>query len=122
MYVVLIFLLLRIVMLYKGEVYFKEVFILVFNLMMGGVEGFLIFEFNLEVEFKVVYYVDLVEFYEDVGLNIYEGGDKKYIKFFCKGFLFEWMNCLILEELEKLGIFGYGIYKEWVFVVGFFNV
>lgn len=109
-------------MLYKGEVYFKEVFILVLNPMTGGAEGFSTFEFNSEAELKAAYYADLVEPYEDVGPNTYEGGDKKYTKSFRKGSLFEWMNRLTPEELEKPGIFGHGIHKERVFVAGPLNV
>lgn len=109
-------------MLYKGEVYFKVVYVLVLNPMMGSTEGAATFEFNSEEELKAAYYADLVEPYEDVGPNTYEGGEKKYTKSFRKGSLFEWMNPLSAEELQRPGVFGHGIHAQRVFVAGPLNV
>lgn len=109
-------------MLYKGEVYFKEVFVLVLNPMTGGMEGTAGFEFATREELLAAYHADLVESYEDTGPDSYRGGNKTYNKSFRKNSRFEWMNPLEEREFEQPGIFGHGIHTRLVHVAGPLNV
>lgn len=109
-------------MLFKGEVYFKEVHVLVLNPMMGGVEGTEVFEFETLEQLKAEYNSNLVEPYDDLGPDQYSDGEKNYSKTFRKGSPYEWMNPLTDGELENPGIFGHGIHVKRVFVAGPFNI
>lgn len=107
---------------FKADVYFKEVYVLALNPIMGSTEGVATFEFNTREELKAAYSEALVEPYTDVGPDAYSGGEKSYSKSFRKGSLFEWMNPLSEQELERPGVFGHGIHVRRVHLAGPVNI
>lgn len=107
---------------FKADIYFKEVYVLALNPMMGSTEGVATFEFNTREELKAAYDEALVEPYQDVGPDSYSDNEKTYTKSFRKGSPFEWMNPLSEHELQMPGMFGHGIYVRRIHLAGPLNI
>ena len=87
-------------------------FALVLNPMTGNIENRKEFgPFETKEELMQFYNGEKVEVYKDEGPNMFGGGVKNYTKSFRKNGPLEWMNPLMIDEFDKPGYHGHGIFE-----------